>query len=126
MATTHGGKRQNAGRPKGSGYLTEARKKLIDNADSIIDALITKAQQGDINALKLCIERLVPVAKDQPVFMNLKHINGDKIEQLEAIRTQVLKGELSIDEALEQATFLRTMNQEIRNATPLHKRSMFD
>ena len=109
----HGGKRENAGRKKGSGYLTEARQKLFDNADEIINSLIDQAKKGDINALKLCIERIVPVAKEIPLYVNLSNPKAKKVEHLEQIKEQVLKGDLSISDAEKQIDFLNKINSAI-------------
>ncbi len=112
MADGHGGKRKGAGRKKGSAYLTQARIKLLENQNEIIDSLIQQAKAGDVQALKLCVERLLPIAKEQPVFMNC----GDETETapiLEVIRAQVLAGEISIDEAMQQAEFIKSLNGKI-------------
>ena len=111
----HGGKRKNAGRKKGSGYLTEARRKLLEHTDEIIDALIERAKEGDTNALKLCVERIIPIAKETHVFANLSSPDGEKVEHFEQIKKQVLKGELSISDAKEQISFLNKINYEIES-----------
>ncbi len=59
-----GGKREGAGRPKGKSSLTTAREALIEHSDDIINALLKKVQDGDIQAIKLAVERLVPVVKE--------------------------------------------------------------
>jgi hypothetical protein len=62
----HGGKREGAGRPAGKSPLTMARQALLKHQDTIIEALIDKVQQGDIKAIQIAVERLIPIAKPVP------------------------------------------------------------
>lgn len=112
MANGHGGKRKNAGRKKGSAYLTQARIKLLESQDEIIDSLIREAKAGDVQALKLCVERLVPVVKEQPIFMDCEN-ETKTVLILETIRAHVLAGEISLSEAMQQAEFIKSLNGKI-------------
>lgn len=60
-----GGKREGAGRPPGSSPLTKAREALQAHAPEIIEKLMEKVREGDSVALKLAVERLIPVAKEE-------------------------------------------------------------
>jgi len=65
-----------AGRPKGAlNKRTQALKLLIDGeADGLVRKVIEKAQEGDTQALKLCLERILPPIKDTPINFDLPKI----------------------------------------------------
>ena len=56
-----------AGRPKGSGDIAKARQKLLEHSDEIIQRLMERVREGDPGALKLALERLIPVIKETPI-----------------------------------------------------------
>jgi hypothetical protein len=57
------------GRPKGS--RNRLSRRLQDTLDADLDQLVgvlrTKALAGDIRALKLIVERILPIPKDEPI-----------------------------------------------------------
>lgn len=53
-----------AGRPKGTGSVKRTREALQQYAPEIIEKLMEKVREGDSGALKLAIERLIPVMKE--------------------------------------------------------------
>jgi len=59
----------NSGRPKGSrNKATLAIESLIQGqAEELTQVAVTKALEGDSVALRLCMERIAPTPKDQPV-----------------------------------------------------------
>ena len=60
-----------AGRPVGSkNKCTQFRELLEDDLPALVSVLRTKALEGDMNAMRLLLERLVP--KVQVVDMNLQ------------------------------------------------------
>jgi hypothetical protein len=95
----------NAGRPKGSrNRATIIAEQLLEGeADEIIRKVIKKAKQGDMGALRLCIDRLVPPRRDRPVSFTLPPMNsaGDASKAMAAITTAVANGELTPAEAAE-------------------------
>lgn len=54
-----------AGRPKGSGDIAKARAKLLEHSDEIIQKLLEKIKDGDSLALKLAVERLIPIVREE-------------------------------------------------------------
>lgn len=58
-----------SGRPKGSrNAATKAAMALLEGeAESLSRKLVELALEGDIQALRLCLERIVPKAKDAPI-----------------------------------------------------------
>ena len=93
----------NSGRPKGSrNKATIAIESLLQGqAEALTQIAVTKALEGDSVALRLCMERIAPAPKDQPVSFNLpKLINVmDASEAAGSVLTAVSEGELTPIEA---------------------------
>jgi hypothetical protein len=53
-----GGARQGAGRKKGSGQAAHYREMLEPYAEELIQRVVGMAKEGDMAALKLCLDRL--------------------------------------------------------------------
>jgi len=93
----------NAGRPKGSrSKVTLAIESLLQGqAEALTQTAVTKALDGDIVALRLCLERIAPAPKDQPVSFSLPkmHNSMDASEAAGSVLTAVSEGELTPIEA---------------------------
>jgi len=61
------------GRPRGSRNRVTlvALAAMEKGADAIARKVVDLAKSGDISAARLVIERLVPVAKERPIFLSL-------------------------------------------------------
>ena len=53
------------GRPKGATQQTKLVQKMLENADGIVDMLITRALDGDSNSASLILSRILPSIKAQ-------------------------------------------------------------
>jgi hypothetical protein len=99
-----------SGRPKGSrNAATMAAEALLDGeAESLSRKAIELAKEGDMQALKLCLDRIVPPRKSRPVSIDLPQIEepSDVLEALSAVTTAVGKGELTPDEGQTVAALL--------------------
>jgi hypothetical protein len=95
----------NRGRPRGArNRTTVLAEELLDGeAEEIIRKVIKKAKQGDMIALRLCLDRLVPPRRDRPVNFTLPAMNsaGDASKVMTAITMAVGSGELAPNEAAE-------------------------
>src|ERR1700726_2371807 len=62
-----------SGKPKGTrARVTQLAEKLLDDdRDAIVRAVIAAAKGGDPTAMRLCVERLVPLRKGRPVVFDL-------------------------------------------------------
>ena len=78
------------GRPKGSvnKYTALARELMSDKSPEIVAKVIEKAMEGDVNCLKMCLDRILPVHKavdssrtkaDAQVIINVSSL--DSIQQ---------------------------------------------
>ena len=76
-------------------------KLLDDDRDAIVRAVIAAAKNGDPTAMRLCVERLVPLRKGRPVVFDLPAVEtaADVANALGAIAGAMAAGELTADEA---------------------------
>lgn len=93
----------NSGRPKGSrNKATIAAESLLQGqAEALTQTAVTKALEGDSVALRLCIERIAPVPKDQPVSFTLTKMQNalDALDAAGSVLTAVSAGDLTPIEA---------------------------
>jgi Family of unknown function (DUF5681) len=93
------------GRPPGTrNAATVIAEQLLDSeAEEIIRKVIEKAKQGDMIALRLCVDRLVPPRRDRPVRFVIPPLSSSKdaTGAMAAITTAVASGELTPTEAAE-------------------------
>jgi hypothetical protein len=95
------------GRPRGvlNHATLLAQELLAARVESIAGKLIELAEGGDMRAIRVCMERLMPVIKDQPIAVELPPIEkpADSVEAAAAIAAAVAAGELTATEAAKLA-----------------------
>ena len=93
----------NAGRPRGSrNKATIAIESLLQGqGEALTQTAINKALEGDSIALRLCMERIAPTPKDQPISFRLPSIKGalDASKAAGSVLSAVSNGELTPIEA---------------------------
>lgn len=91
------------GRPKGArNKATLAAQTLLDGqCEALTEKAVQLALEGDTVALKLCLDRIAPAAKDRPICFNLPEINSanDAARAAGAVLTAVAQGEVTPLEA---------------------------
>ena len=95
-----------SGKPKGArNKTTVAMEKLLDDdAATITSKAIELAKNGDLTALRLCLEeRIIPPRKDRPVNFDMPEIKtpSDALVAATAIMRAVAGGDLTPSEAAE-------------------------
>ena len=96
-----GGARQGAGRKKGSGQAAQYRAMLEPYAEELIQRVVGMAKDGDMAALKLCLDRLCAPLRptDRHVIIDgMEHATGLS-DKGELILVNVAKGEITPSEA---------------------------
>jgi hypothetical protein len=94
-----------AGRPKGSRNATTVTLEIL--LDGQAEALTSKAVElalgGDMAALRLCMDRILPPRKDRPVTFDLPSIKsaGDAAAVTSAVLAAVANGEITPSDAAE-------------------------
>ena len=100
------------GRPKGSrNKTTLAVEALLDGeAETITRKAIEKAKEGDMGAIRLCLDRVCPPVKDRPVAFEMPPIESaaDAATAAGAVVEAVAAGELTPHEAGEVSKVLST------------------
>ena len=96
-----------SGRPRGAlnRATVLAQTLLSERAESIAGKVIELAERGDMTALRVCMDRLVPVIKHQPIAVELPPIEkpADSVDAAASIAAAVAAGELTATEAAELA-----------------------
>ena len=96
-----------SGRPRGAlnRATVLAQELLAARVESIAGKLIELAEGGDMRAIRVCMERLVPVIKHQSIAVELPPIEkpADSVEAAAAIAAAVAAGELTATEAAKLA-----------------------
>jgi hypothetical protein len=88
-----------AGRPRGSrNATTVALESLLDGqAEALTNKVVELALDGDMAALRLCMDRILPPRKDRPVTFALPSIESasDAAAVTSAILSAVASGEIT-------------------------------
>jgi hypothetical protein len=96
-----------AGKPKGARHrATLAAETLLDGeAEALTRKAIELALGGDILALKICLDRVLPPRRERAVALNLPNLRtpGDAGEVSAAILGAVTNGQITLGEAAELA-----------------------
>jgi hypothetical protein len=94
-----------AGKPKGTrNAATLALESLLDGeAEALTRKAVEMGLAGDITALRLCLDRILPPRKDRPVTFTLPEIKSaqDAASVVSAVLTAVAAGELTPTDAAE-------------------------
>jgi Family of unknown function (DUF5681) len=100
------------GRPKGSrNKTTLAIEELLDGeSEAITRKLLEKALEGDMTALRLCLERLLSARRDRPVAFDLPPIESaaDALKASSAVLAACAEGVLSPGEAAQVMDLIST------------------
>jgi hypothetical protein len=96
-----------AGRPRGSRNRATLLMEglLADDAEAIGRKAIEMAKQGDMAAIRLCMDRLAPPRKGEPVAIDLPPLDkpADSVAAAATIVAAVAAGEVTPSEAAELA-----------------------
>jgi hypothetical protein len=102
----------NSGKPKGSRHrATQAIEAMLDGQqEALTQAAINKALEGDVTALRLCLDRIAPARKDAPVSFDLPDIEtaADAAVAARAILRAVSDGDVT---PMEAATVMAIVEQ---------------
>ena len=109
------------GRPKG---IIDKRSKLsnlvLPHAEILVNKAIELALEGDVNALRLCLERLVPRLRSESIAFPLPFNDVKNVKELldnnAAVITAVSCGELNLEQAQTLSSLLDTQHKFIVNS----------
>jgi hypothetical protein len=96
-----------AGRPRGARNRTTIllQKLLEDDGEALARKAIDLAKGGDLAALRMCMDRLMPARKHEPVAFELPQLDtaADTVTAAATIVAAVAAGELTPSEAADIA-----------------------
>ena len=102
----------NPGRPRGARHkITQAIEAMLEGQhEALTQAAIDKALEGDVTALRLCLDRIAPARKDAPVSFDLPEIETaeDAAKAARAILKAIAEGDVT---PLEAATVMAVVEQ---------------
>lgn len=89
-----------AGKPKGArDKRTELRELLQPHAADLVKKAVELAKAGDTTALRICIDRCIPVVKAKDAPVDLPELTGTPTQQGEAVMRAMALGQITPDEA---------------------------
>ena len=83
------------GRPTGTGDVSKLRAAIAKQVPVILDAMMTKALDGDVGAARLLLERAVPPLKAMEPTLALTLPDGTLTDQGRAVLRSVANGVLA-------------------------------
>ncbi len=105
----------NPGRPKGArNRASLAAEALLDGeAETLARKAVEMALAGDTTAMRLCLERIMPVRRDRPVSFAIPQITSasEAATAASAIVAAVASGELTPSEALDLSRILENFTR---------------
>ena len=108
-----------AGRPRGArNRATLLMQNLLANdAEAIGRKAIEMAKAGDLAAIRLCMDRLAPARKDEPVAFELPPIEkaADSVAATASIVAAVAAGELTPSQAAELSKVIDVYLRALEN-----------
>jgi hypothetical protein len=114
-----------SGRVKGSrNQMTLAMEALLDGeSEALTRKAIDLALSGDITALRLCLDRVLPPRKDRPINFEMPAISAieDAPAAMAAITAAVAIGDITVTEAADVSRLVETYVRAVE-ASDLEKR----
>ncbi len=109
-----------AGKKPGTRHrATLAIEKLLDGeGEALTRKAIELAKDGDLTAIKLCLERICPPRKSRPIKIDLPEVNtADGVSKAQATAVQaVADGEITPEEGKVLADILEARRKSIETA----------
>jgi hypothetical protein len=107
----------NPGKPKGARHriTVTAEQLLAGEAEALTRRAIEMALDGKVEAMRLCLERVMPVRRGRPVKFKMPDVGtaSDVVSAIGAVLRAVSEGELTCDEASTLANVLEAKRRSI-------------
>ena len=109
-----------AGRPRGArNKRTLAAESMFDrDATAIVDQLIRLAKEGDLVAIRMCIDRIFPRPRGRPVAFDLPPMTtpADAVAAMAVVVQAIGEGEVSAEEGAELSKVVVGFSQTVAAA----------
>jgi hypothetical protein len=114
-----------SGRPRGSRNATTlALESLLDGqAKALTQKAVDLALSGDLIALRICLDRILPIRKNRPIEFVMPAIESiaDAPRAISSITAAVARGEITVTDAADVSRLVETYVRAIE-ASDLDKR----
>jgi hypothetical protein len=101
-----------AGRPCGATVKTKLMEKMLAEADGVVEAILTKARDGDVGAASLIISRVLPALKAQSERVQFEfEAAAPAARQVEQVLQAVSEGAVSVDVGKQFCEAIGTLSQ---------------
>jgi Family of unknown function (DUF5681) len=109
------------GRPRGArNAATMLAEQLLDGeAEALTRKAIQKAKKGNIVALRLCLDRILPPRRDRPVAFAIPRLKSpnDAAQAMAAIAAALASGDVTPSEAAELANVVDAFTHALAVST---------
>ena len=109
-----------AGRPRGArNKRTLMAEEMLDrDGADIVDRLLRLAKGGDLAAIRMCLDRILPRLRDVPVSLELPPMKtaADAVAAMGVVVQAIGDGDLSAHEAAQLAKVVAGFSQTIATA----------
>ena len=107
----------------GDPYDRAIEELLGDEAERLTRKAIELAIAGDTTALRLCLERLCPPAKDRPIKVDLPVLTtaSDAVAAMGKVLEHISKGEITPDEGQVLANLIERLRRTVETADLEHR-----
>jgi len=97
------------GRPKGTSRTNELRQRLHSRSNELMDSVIDAAVAGDMSAMKMCLDRILPTLKPQESNIFICAFDSDLplIDLNNKIMEQVDVGTLTASQASDLLSLIK-------------------
>lgn len=104
------------GRPLGSSNKRTHLAKLLEpHANALIKKAVELALSGDTNALRLCIERLIPKAQPDSLSVVVPDVTQIEASNTALLAHEIIKSLAGDSVTIEQAKLLLTLNRQLES-----------
>ena len=111
-----------AGRPKGATSKSKLMERMLADADGIVDAVVTKALEGDTGAASLILNRIIPALRSQSEKVQFGFDAAAPVsQQVEAVLGAVSSGIVAPDVGKQIIDAIGSLSQ-VRAAEELEAR----
>ena len=93
------GNKASPGRPPGRGAVAELRHKLAQDVDKVIEILRAQALAGDVQAIRMLLDRVLPCLRPVELPTPLELPAGNLAKQAHAVVQAVADGDIAPSQA---------------------------
>ena len=102
-----------SGRPVGITKTTEIRQQLENGSDGIIKKLIEMAESGDIDAIKMVMDRIFPAPKATAQTISMPSLDTNQELHGHVLR-EVMTGNIPIETGVQALGFIERFRGDIK------------